>query len=210
MKKLKSLIFGLLLMLIMPVYAHAEIFSHKIYANSPQEIEAVKMVKDNILKFKAIDEYKLTKYISVEKDSIITVRVKEYVAPKRGKIDGCLKIYVDSYTIPSEDNKEVDVKDYNIAGTLKNKVNYDKKEIAEAAGISAAEYALDATGITQVYYAAKGLIKPNEGQTRLQSAGTNVYNSTGLQYIGKGQDLVIKEDSVVEIAVKSEQNIENQ
>lgn len=205
MEKIKYLLFTLLLTLIIPVYAHAEIIPHKIYAAPTETIEAVKTEPGNILKFKAVDEYKLTKDITVEKDSVITVRVNEYVPPKRGKIDGQLKIAVIGYTIPSEDNKEIDVKDKNISGSLKLKIEIDKKEMAEMAGVSVAEYALDATGITQVYYAAKGLIKPNEGQTRLQSAGTNVYNSTGLQYIGKGEDLVIKEDSVVEISVKSKE-----
>lgn len=202
MKKFKSLFLTLLLLLIMPVYAQAGIISNKIYANPTEEIEAVKQEEGKLLKFKAIEESKLTNDTSVEKDSVITVRVKEYIPPKRGKIDGHLKIYIDSYTIPSQNNKEVDVRDQNLAGTLKLKINYDKKEIAEAAGVSAVEYALDTTGITQLYYATKGLIKPNEGQTRLQSAGTNVYNSTGLQYIQKGNDMVIKEDSVVEISIK--------
>lgn len=202
MKKFKSLVFALFLMLMIPVYSQAGIISNKIYANPTEEIEAAKQEEGNVLKFKAVDEYKLTKDISIEKDSVITVRVIEYVGPKRGKIDGHLKVYLDSYTIPSENNEEIDIKDKKIAGTLKLKVIIDKTELAEAAGVSAAEYALEATGISQLYYATKGLIKPNEGQTRLQSAGTNLYNSTGLQYINKGEDLVIKEDSIVEISVK--------
>ena len=203
MKKFKSLILALLFILITPVYAQAGIISNKIYAtNLNEKIETAQIVEGNVFKFKAIEESKLTNDTSIEKDSILTVRVKEYIPPKRGKIDGYLKIYVDSYTIPSENNKEVDVKDQNIAGTLKLKVNYDKKEIAESVGVSAVEYALDTTGITQLYYATKGLIKPNAGQNRLQSAGTNLYKSTGLHYIEKGEDLVIKEDAEVEISVK--------
>lgn len=203
MKKFKSLIITLLLTLIIPVYAHSEIISQKIYASPTEAVEQDKMSEGNILKFKATDEYKLTNDISVENGSVLTVRVQEYVEPKRGKRNGHLKIYVDSYTIPSEDNKEIDVKDKNLAGTLKLKTNIDKKEVAEMAGVTAAEYALEATGITQVYYAAKGLIKPNEGESRLKSVGTNLYKSTGLQYIEKGEDLVIKEDSIVEISIKS-------
>ena len=203
MKNLKKLILTLLLTLIIPVYANAEIIAHKIIAVPTKAVEQAEMAEGTVLKFKAVDENKLTNDITVETDSVLTVSVKEYVPPKRGKRNGYIKISVDSYTIPSEGNKEIDVKDKNIAGSLKLIVNLDKKEIAEMAGVSAAEYALDATGITQVYYATKGLIKPNEGQTRLQSAGTNLYNSTGLQYIEKGEDLTIKEDSIVELSVKS-------
>ena len=204
MKKFKSLILTLSLILIIPVHAQAGILPNKIYASPTQEIEAVKAEEGSVLKFKAIDESKLTDDTIIEKDSVLTVRVKEYIGPKRGKRDGYLNIYVDSYTIPSEDNKEIYIQDKNIEGTLKLKTNIDKKELAEKTGVTVAECALDATGITQLYYATKGLIKPNEGQTRLQSAGTNVYNSTGLQYIKKGEDLVIKEDSTVEISVKQE------
>ena len=203
MKKFKSLIFALLLALIIPVRANSEIIPHKIYALPTETIEAAKTEEGNLFTFKVIDESKLTDDTFVEKDSVITIRVKEYIGPKRGKRDGYLKISLESYTIPSDNNKEIDVKDKNISGTLKLKTEIDKKELAEMAGVSAAEYALDATGITQAYYAAKGLIKPNEGQTRLQSAGTNLYNSTGLQYIEKGEDLIIKEDSKVELSVKS-------
>ena len=202
MKKFRSLLLTLLLILIIPVYAHAGILPTKIYASPTEEIEAVKQEKGNILKFKSVEDYKLTDDISIEKDSVLTVRVKEYIAPKRGKIDGYLKVYVDSYTIPSEDNKEIDIADKKIAGTLKLKVTIDKTQLAEQAGLSAVEYALDTTGITQAYAAAKGLIKPNEGQSRFESVKTNVYNSTGLQYIQKGEDLVIKEDDTVEISIK--------
>ena len=203
MKKFKSLIFVLLFTLIIPVYANAEIISHKIYASPTEIIEQEKMSEGSVLKFKVKDEYKLTDDITVENGSVLTVQVKEYVAPKRGKINGHLKIYLDSYTVPSEDNKEIDIKDKNLAGTLKLKTNLDKKEITEMAGVTAAEYAFNATGLSQVYYAAKGLIKPNEGETRLKSIGTNLYNSTGLQYLKKGDDLTINEDSMVEISVKS-------
>ena len=203
MKKFKSLIITLLFTLTIPAYANAEIISHKIYASPTETVEQEKMSEGNILKFKATDKYELTNDISVENGSVLTVRVKEYVAPKRGKRNAHLKIYVDSYTIPSEDNKEIEIKDKKLAGTLKLKTSIDKKEVAEMAGLTAAEYALDTTGITQIYYAAKGLIKPNEGESRLKSMGTNLYNSTGLKYIEKGEDLIIKEDSIVEISVKS-------
>ena len=202
MKKIKSLILTLLLLLLISVSAQAGIISNKICAYSTKNVEAVQMEEGNVLKLKTVDEYKLTEDTSVEKGSVLTVRVKEYIPPKRGKINGYLKIYVDSYTIPSENNKEIDVTDKNIAGSLKIKTNIDKQEVAEMAGLTAAEYALDATGLSQVYAATKGLVKPNEGESRLKSMGTNLYNSTGLQYIKKGEDMVIKEDTLLEISIK--------
>ena len=166
-------------------------------------MEQAKIENGNILKFKAIEEYKLTKDTSVEKDSILTVQVKEYVVPKRGKRDGYLKINVDSYTVPSKNNEEIDVKDKNIEGKLKLTTNIDKKGIAEQTGVYVAGAALDMPGFSQIYAATKGIVKPNDGQSRLESVGTNVYNSTFLPYMEKGEELVIKEDSMVEISVKS-------
>ena len=50
-------------------------------------MEQAKIENGNILKFKAIEEYKLTKDTSVEKDSILKVLVKESVVTKRVKRD---------------------------------------------------------------------------------------------------------------------------
>ncbi len=206
MKKFKSLIFALLFTLIIPVYADAEIISHKIYASSTETVEQANMEEGNVLKFKTVDEYKLTNDTSVEKDAILTVRINDYIAPKRGKLNGYLKILVESYTIPSENDKEIDVKDKNITGTLKltNKIN--KGEILEKTGAIVAVVALDIPGLSQMYAATKGLVKPNEGETRLKSVGTNLYKSSGLKYIEKGHDLVLKENSLVEISVKSKES----
>ncbi len=202
MKKIKRLVLTLLLILIIPVYAQAGVISNKIYACSAEKVETVQMEEGKVLKLKTVDEYKLTDDISIENGSILTVRIKEYIPPKRGKINGQLKIYIDSYTIPSEDNKEIDITDQNITGKLKLETKIDKKEVAEMAGVTATEYALDASGLSYLYYAAKGIVKPNKGESRLKSVGTNLYNSTGLQYIEKGEDLIINENAILEILIK--------
>lgn len=113
---------------------------------------------------------------------------------------------VESYTIPSENDKEIDITDKAIEGKLKLASNTDKKGIIEQTGAYAAEVALDMPGLSQIYAATKGIVKPNDGQSRLESAGTNLYNSTLLPYINKGQDLILKEDSIVEISVKSKKS----
>ena len=202
MKKFKSTILAVLLTMIIPVFAFAEIIPHKVYTSPTQKIEQSQMTEGNVLKFKALDGYKLTDSISVEKESVLSVRVKEYIGPKRGKRNGYLKIYVESYTIPSENNKEINIKDQDIQGTLKVTDKIDTKSLVEQTGAYAAEVALDMPGLSQVYAASKGLIKPNEGQSRLESAGTNVYNTTLLPYIEKGTDMVIEENSILVISVK--------
>ena len=206
MKKFKNLIIALLLTLIIPVYAQAEIIPHKIHACLTESVEQLNIEEGNILKFKTVDEYKLTDDITVENGSVLTIRVMEYIVPKRGKRDGYLKINVESYTIPSENDMVIDIKNKNIEGKLKLASNIDKKGIVEQTGAYAAEVALDMPGLSQIYAVTKGIVKPNDGQSRLESAGTNIYNSTLLPYINKGQDLILKEDSIVEISVKSKKS----
>ena len=43
-----------------------------------------------------------------------------------------------------------------------------------------------------MYQVSKGLIKPNEGQTRLQSAANNFVDDTPLKHLKKGHDVDIK------------------
>ena len=148
--------------MIIPVFAYADIIPNKIYASSTKEVEQAQMEEGNVLKFKTIEAYKLTENTSLESDSVLKVRVKEYVGPKRGKRNGYLKVHLESYTIPSEDNKEIDIKEANLEGTVKIADKLDKKAVAEQAGVYAAELALDTPGLSQVYAASKGLIKPNQ------------------------------------------------
>ena len=77
----------------------------------------------------------------------------------------------------------------------------DIKEIIESASVSLAGKLLKVPGFTQAFATAKGLIKPNEGQSRLKSAGQNLYESTPLTYIKEGEDLEIEPDSIVVIKV---------
>ena len=202
MKKLKNTIIALLLMLIIPAFAQAEVLPSRIFANPTKVVRDAQLEVGNSLTFKTIDEYKLKSHITIEKDSLITVKVNEYVPPKRGKRNGYFKIEVESYTIPSENNQKINVKYRNIEGTLRVTTETDTKGLIEETGVAVAEVALETPGLSQLYAISKGLIKPNEGQTRFESVGTNVYNSTGLQYIEKGQEMVLETDSIVVLSVK--------
>ncbi len=198
MKKILLTIMALLL--IIPQAVMAEVIPHKIYAATEKAIDGSKLTKNSELTFKAIDNYKLSDKIIIEKNSDITVNVTDYIEPKRGKRDGYLKIKLISYTIPSI-NKTQDVFN-NYEGRLRVSNKKDFKEIAESTGVSVAGHFLKIPGFSQAVAVSKGLIKPNTDQNRLQSAGKNLYESTPLTYIEKGKDFNIEADTIVVISIK--------
>ena len=93
-----------------------------------------------------------------------------------------------------------------LIGTLKLSTPLDKKELAKKAGITIVGQVLKFPGFSQAVAVSKGLIAPNEDQSRLESAGTNLYKSTPLTYSEKGNDLHIEKDSIVVISVKQQEN----
>ena len=202
MKNLKKILSAFVITLLFPMFAFSAALPHKIYACSSSDVGKAQMKSGATLKFHAIDDYKINSYTSVEDGAVLTVKVDKYVGPKRGKRDGYLKVSLYSYTVPSESNKEIVVKEDNLSGTLKLSSHLDKKELAKKAGVTVVGSALKIPGFSQAVAVSKGLINPNPEQSRLQSAGTNLYESTPLTYSEKGKDLAIDKDSVVVITLK--------
>lgn len=198
MKKFLMIIIAVFLILQQAV--KAEVIPHKIYAASEKAIEGNKISQNSLLKFITIDEYKISETIKAEKNSEITLKVLEYIAPKRGKRNGYLKVRLETYTIPSK--KEVVRLQENLEGTLRPSVPKDIKDIAENTGVAVAGHFLKVPGFTQAIAVSKGLIKPNENENRLQSAGKNLYQSTPLKYVEKGADFNIEPEAVVVISIK--------
>ena len=206
----KVIFFFLGIFILCQLRTNAEILSHKVYAISHKNIVHEQLEKNSSLQFQTLDKYQISDINFIEKNAILTVKVKEHIHPKRGKRDGYLKINIISYTIPSLNNKIIDAFDTEIYGTLKLTTKKDLKEIAKSAGVSVVGHVLKIPGFSQAVAVSKGLIKPNPDQNRLQSAGTNLYQSTPLTYKDKGKDICIEEDSIVVIKVKSKETEENE
>ncbi len=66
----------------------------------------------------------------------------------------------------------------------------DLKKSGELVGKQAINHVIP--GATTIYQASKGFINPNEGQTRFESAGSNVVNNTALKYLKKGKNINLK------------------
>ena len=199
MKKILTLFALIILFNMTP--ANAEIIPNKIYAISSQTINKETIKKDDVITFISLKDCKIIDELEIKEKAEITVEVKEYVEPKRGKKDGYLKIHVLSYEEFPNAHIHTDLSKRNIIGSLKPSTPKDIKEIVESAGVSLTGKLLKVPGFSQAFAAAKGLIKPNEGQSRIKSAGQNLYESTPLTYIEEGEDLEIHEDSIVVLKI---------
>ncbi len=199
MKKIIASLFIIFLFSI--TQANAEIIPNKIYAISSQTINKENIKEGDTITFISLKPCKIIDDIELAEKAEITIKVNEYIKPKRGNKNGYLKIKVISYSEDKDGNNLVDLSNRNITGSLKPSTPKDIKEIVESASVSLAGKLLKVPGFTQAFATAKGLIKPNEGQSRLKSAGQNLYESTPLTYIKEGEDLEIEPDSIVVIKV---------
>lgn len=184
--------------------ADAEVFSHRIYAVSNNNVARENLNKNGVVDFQAIDTCKIGDEDYIEMFSSLNLRIDKRVKAKRGKRDEYLKVTLLSYTVPTEDGKVVDVAHKGFAGTLKVTEEKDYKNIIASVGFGVAGKALSVPFLSQAAAVSKGLIKPNEDQTRLESAGKNLYESTPLTYAEMGKELSIQENTIVLIKLKSQ------
>ncbi len=203
---MKRIIILIFCVAFIPLFANANAVINKIYAVSTNEHSTAELCSRNKqISVRTLDTYNVTKTLAVEKNSDLILEVQEYINPKRGKMNGYLKIKLLKHSIPSKDDIYEDDSDKNIKGTLRLSEKKDKKELAKTVGISVTGHILKVPGFSQAVALSKGLIKPNPEQTRLQSAGHNLYKSTPLTYVEKGNDLSIEKDAIIVLHIKNNQ-----
>lgn len=174
-----------------------EVIPHQVFGVSHNEVNISELKQGKLLTFQAIEKDEISDFLHTEEGALITVKIKEYVKPKRGKQNGYLKVDLIKYTIPSRNNCEQEAAAFNIYGTVRMATAQDKKEIVKQAGVAVVGHILKVPGFSQAVAFSKGLINPNPEQTRLQSAGKNLYESTPLTYKEKGNEMTIEQDSIV-------------
>lgn len=199
----KILLLSAIVLLSLFSSANAEILAHKIYAISNNNVDRANMNKNAVIEFQTPDVFKISDDEFIEAFSTLKLRIDKRVKAKRGKRDEYLKVTLLSYSVPSEDGKTVSVEDKDYEGTLKVAEEKDYKNIIASVGLSVAGKALSVPFLSQAAAVSKGLINPNEDQTRLESAGKNLYESTPLTYAEKGKELSIQENTIVVIKLKS-------
>lgn len=127
--------------------------------------------------------------ITLEKDSILTAKVTKVIDPKRGKRNGYLIVEPICYTIPPMgDVKNVEENAW-VAKVLGYKP-FDVKKVAAGAGFAVAGHFIK--GIGQFYYFGKGIMHPENGESRLVSGVKNVYENSPLAYIEEGEEAKVQ------------------
>ena len=205
MKKILVLALSFFFMIILNS-AKADIIADKIYVTSIEDINVEALKTNQQIHLYAIQDHKLGDESFIEEKSELTLKIKEKIEEKRGKRNEYLKIELISYTIPSENEKIVPCKENVYSGTLKNSKPKDLKEISKKAGVTVVGKVLKIPVFSQAIAASKGLIKPNENQSRLKSAGTNLYKSTPLTYFEKGNSLTISENTVLVVKLREKED----
>ena len=189
----KIFLFAAMMLFFIPAGIAADVIPSTIYAVTPENISNKTLEKNQEIELYAIDDYDLDEIMIINKGSSVKVKIKEYVKPKRGKLDGYYRVeYI---------NEKLDP-DIVIEGKMRVSTPKDMKSIAKSAGVSLAGHILKIPGFSQAVAVSKGLIKPNEDETRLQSAGKNLYESTPLTYAEKGKDFAVEEDGIVVLKLR--------
>ncbi len=191
MKKLLFLIS--IILFFIPAGMAADILPVAIYAVTPENISCETLKEDQEIELYAVDDYDLGEIMIINKADPVTVKIKEYIKPKRGKLDGYYRVeYINEKINPN----------IVITGKMRASTPNDLKSIAKSVGVSLAGHILKIPGFSQTVAVSKGLIKPNTDETRLQSAGKNLYESTPLTYTEKGKDFAVEEDGIVVLKLR--------
>lgn len=167
------------------IAARAEILADTIYAVTPEHINNKNIKINQTINLLVFNIEKCSTDICFSEGENIYVRIKRYVKPKRGKRDGYYKIEYKT-----------------MEGKMSASSPKDLQSLAKKAGIVIAGQILKIPGFSQAVAVSKGLIKPNENETRLESAGKNLYESTPLTYVEKGKDFNVEADGIVVLKLK--------
>ena len=135
----------------------------------------------------------------IEKGSILTGNISQVVAPKRLQKDAYFIFVADTFTIPSEGNKIV-----NINNKMKSKIKaYGKDELAKDAtevvsstGLMAASHFVPILNIVvPVVQFGVGMANPKEDECRIHSGCRAIVETWPFYYCLKGSEIDIKSGS---------------
>lgn len=186
----KTLLIVISLFLLQVQTAYAQVISNKVYAITASDLCFESLEINQNIALHSIAEYEVPNNNTIKHGDEITVKLKEYVNPKRGKRNGYYKI---EYL---ENNQPV------YYGTMRPSTPKDMKDIAKKAGVSIAGHILKIPGFSQAIAVSKGLLSPKEEEGRLKSVGKNLYESTPLTYVEKGTDFQVTKDGIVVLKLK--------
>ena len=149
-----------------------------------------------------------------KKNDIINMQIKQIVPAKAGSRSSYIIVRPVSFVEEAEvetsegierTSKLIPIEDKTLEGKttsmkvlskedIKNNLHDNWKDDLKKAGKGVTKKVVNTAmpGAEQMYQISKGLIKPNEGQSRLQSAANNFVDDTPLKHLRKGADINIK------------------
>ena len=145
---------------------------------------------NKIFSAKVLEDASLNSEIIFSKDAIFKGEIVKMVDAQRGKRSG----YIVIRPVSLEYNGlEETFEGKNIEAKVQGYSKKSWKDTSLKAGVSAGLKVGNRyiPGFSQVFYFSKGLIKPAEDKTRLESAITSVYENSPFVYFNKGDELNI-------------------
>ncbi len=173
--------------------ANIDVVPANVYAVVQSPFDYHEIQKNDVIDLIAFKDCGLNEYV-INRGDKLSIVLNKYVKPKRGKRNGYYKITLSE--INSGKIKTV------YQGTMRISEPKDLSEIVEKAGITIVGAALKVPGFSQSIAIAKGIVSPNEDQTRLKSACHNLYESTPLPLVKRGDDFSVETDAIVVLRLR--------
>ena len=200
----KKIILTILLIFLIQPLANAKNFKVLARIDRPFTTEA----PISELGFVVYKDLYVTPKIQLERGAKIEGYVSEFKPARRGKRNGTMKFSPKSYTIPSKNNKIIDISNENIIMKVKPFKDFDAQGVAKSAGKFAAGQVIPF--FSQIWAVGDGIKNPIEGKTRTRSVGIKLYESTPLSYFNKGEELELEKYGLVTLHSKiKKQDIKN-
>lgn len=184
-----KILYTILLFLFLQVSAIAQLIPDSFQARTDVALNPKNLKANQVIELKVFDTGMFSDILALKAGDIVKIKIIEYVPPKRGKRNGYYKIQYLTDEGPKPATMHA-IEPHNFIDT------------AEGAAVGAAGHFFKVPLLSQAVAVSKGFVSPNEDQTRLESAGTNLYNSTPLKYGEKGTDFYVEAKGFVEIKVK--------
>ncbi len=166
-------------------------YAHNVLVQSLSDFSKDDSNKD--FSAKVIEDVEFDSGLKFEANSTINGKILKVVDAKRGKRDAYIVITPVSNT--KVDGNISLIEDSNLEAKVVGYSKKDWKQMGLDAGLAVGGQFVK--GLGQMFYFSKGLIKPDEGRNRVQTAFHNVYESTPFVYAEKGKDVDINQGDLL-------------
>lgn len=136
-----------------------------------------------------------------EKDAVLSGKIVKVIPPKRLKKDAYFVFRVKSFTIPSQDDKIVKIKN-KVKTEVKIYTPVDKVQMAEKVAVAAASTVVK--GLSLGVNFVQGAVGAQDGENKFKAGAVNVYECSPFSYCRKGSYSYITSGSYVKFSLDDE------